>query len=42
MAIINAIDGRPRVAGLCALYRLDLKEPGYKVAWIEKPSQVTI
>jgi hypothetical protein len=23
---------------LCALYRLDLKEPGYKVAWIGKPS----
>jgi hypothetical protein len=21
-----------------ALFRLDLKEPGYKVAWIERPS----
>jgi hypothetical protein len=26
------------MADLCALYRLDLKKSGEKVAWIEKPS----
>jgi hypothetical protein len=33
MARINAIN-----VDLCALYRLDLRGPGDKVAWIEKPS----
>jgi hypothetical protein len=39
----QAVDGENQrarsVVDLYALYRLDLKEPGDKVAWIEKPSQ---
>jgi hypothetical protein len=41
MAIINAIDCRLPTYVLqgCALYRLDLKGSGDKVAWIEKSAQ---
>ena len=40
----QAVDGdnqRDRLSTglLCSLFTLDLKEPGYKVAWIEKPVQ---
>jgi hypothetical protein len=38
----QAVDGdkqRDRLSTGSALFRLDLKESGYKVAWIEKPLQ---